>query len=145
MKKILLLGVVMVGFSLAGCASLGTTASQAYEKLAVEYATIKVVKTGATLADRQAKQAKIIAIATQAQTVLGSPSVTLAAVNAAVNAELAKLHLGAEDQMVADALVQMVSDELAAKVGAGVLNATDVVTVNAVLSWVVAGASFPVS
>lgn len=145
MKKILLLSAVMVGFSLAGCASLGTTASQAYEKLAVEYATIKVVKTGATLADRQAKQAKIIAIATQAQTVLGSPSVTLAAVNAAVNAELAKLHLAAEDQMVADALVQMVSDELAANVGAGVLNATDVVTVNAVLSWVVAGASFPVS
>lgn len=144
MKKTLLLAAVMVGFSLAGCASLGTTASQAYEKLAVEYATIKVVKTGTTPAARQAKQAKIIAIATQAQTLLASPSVTLALVRVAVNTQIASLHLAAEDQMVADVLVQVVADELAAKVGAGVLKPTDVVSVNTVLSWVVAGASFPV-
>lgn len=142
-KTGLITGSVVLAL-LAGCASLGTTANQAYEKLAVEYATIKVVKTGATPAARQAKQAKIIAIATQAQTVLASPSVTLALVKVAVNAQIASLHLAAEDQMVADVLVQMVSDELAAKVGAGVLKPTDVVTVNTVLSWVVSGASFPV-
>lgn len=135
-------GVVLA--LLAGCASLGTTANQAYEKLAVEYATIKVVKTGATPAARQAKQAKIIAIATQAQTVLTSPNVTLGMVKIAVNAEIAKQHLAAEDQMVADEFVQAVSTELAARVGAGVLKPTDVVSVNTVLSWVVAGASFPV-
>lgn len=145
MEKTGLIAASVVLAMLAGCASMGTTASQVYEKLAVEYATIKVVKTGATLADRQAKQAKIIAIATQAQTVLASPSVTLALVSTAVNAQLASMHLAAEDQMVADALVQMVNDELAAKVGAGVLSPTEVVSVNTVLSWVVAGASFPVS
>lgn len=145
MKKTLLLAAVMAVSSLAGCASLGSSANQAYEKLAVEYATIKVVKTGKTPAERQAMQAKIIAIATQAQTVLTSPNTTLALVRTAVNLQIAKQHLAAEDQMVADTLVQVVSDELAAKVGAGVLKPSDVVSVNTVLSWVVAGASFPVS
>jgi len=144
-KKTLLLAAVMAVSSLAGCASLGSSANQAYEKLAVEYATIKVVKTGKTPAERQAMQAKIIAIATQAQTVLTSPNTTLALVRTAVNLQIAKQHLAAEDQMVADTLVQVVSDELAAKVGAGVLKPSDVVSVNTVLSWVVAGASFPVS
>lgn len=145
MEKTGLIVASIVLAMLAGCASLGTTANQAYEKLAVEYATIKVVKTGATTADRQAKQARIIAIATQAQTVLTSPNVTLAAVKAAVAAQIAKQHLAAEDQMVVDVLVQMVDSELTAKIGAGILKPTDVVTVNTVLSWVVAGASFPVS
>lgn len=145
MRNLTVLATAVAVLSMtAGCASLGTTANVAYEKLAVEYATIKAVKTAKTPAARQAMQAKIIAIATQAQTVLASPSVTLALVQTAVNTQIAKQHLAAEDQMVADALVQMVSDELTAKVGAGVLKPSDVVSVNTVLSWVVAGASFPV-
>lgn len=144
MRNLTVLACAVTTVILAGCSTLGTTANQAYEKLAVEYATIKAVKTAKTPAARQAMQAKIIAIATQAQTVLASPSVTLALVQTAVNTQIARQHLAAEDQMVADALVQMVSDELTAKVGAGVLKASDVVTVNTVLSWVVAGASFPV-
>lgn len=142
MKKIMLFAAVAA--LMAGCASLGTTATQAYEKLAVEYATIKVVKTGKTTAEQQAIQARVIAIATQAQTALASPDVTLGVIMIAVNAQLAKQHLAVEDQMVADALVQLVSDELTAKIGAGILKPTDVVSVNTVLSWVVAGASFPV-
>lgn len=146
MKKALLafaIGLAM--FDMSGCATLGSTSGQATEQLVVEYATIKVVKAGGTLAQQQAKQAKIITIATQAQTVLGSPSVTLAALQAAVNAQIASLKLAPEDQMLADALVQMVAAEVADKVGTGALSAAQVVTVNTVLGWVVAGASFPIS
>lgn len=146
MKKALLtLAIGLAIFEMTGCASLGSPSTQATEQLVVEYATIKVVKTGATVADQQAKQAKIIGIATQAQTVLGSPSVTLAALQTAVTAQIAALKLAPEDQMLADALVQMVAAEVADKVGSGALDPAQVVTVNTVLGWVVAGASFPVS
>lgn len=146
MKKALLafaIGLAML--EMTGCATLGSSSSQATEQLVVEYATIKVVRAGGTLDQQHAKQAKIIAIATQAQTVLGSPSVTLAALQAAVSAQIAALKLAPEDQMLADALVKMVAAEVSDKVGTGALNAAQVVTVNTVLGWVVAGASFPIS
>lgn len=146
MKKAFYVGMIAGAvLALAGCATLGSTSEQAAEKLVVEYATIKVVNSGKTVAEKQAKAARIIAIASQAQTVLGSPSVTIALVQAAVNAQLAALKLDAADQMLADALVQAVVAEVGDKVGAGVLNPNQVVTVNAVLGWVVEGASFPVS
>lgn len=132
-------------FEMTGCASLGTQSDQAAEQLVIEYATVKVVNTGTTVAEKQAKAARIIAIATQAQTVLGSPSVTIALLQAAVTSQIGALKLDAADQMLADALVQAVVAEISDKVGSGVLNPVQVVTVNTVLGWVVQGASFPVS
>lgn len=136
---------ILLALALAGCASLGTTADQAVEKLVVESATLKVVNSGATTAAKQAKAARIIAIATQAQTVLGSPSATITLIQTAVEVQIASLKLDAADQLLADMLVQAVVAEVSDKVGAGVLNPNQIVTVNTVLSWVVAGASFPVS
>lgn len=145
MRKIYLGLMAVVAVMFAGCASLGTATQQTAEQLVVEYATLKVIGTGSTTADRQAKAAQILTIATAAKADFADPAATLATVTAQVAARIATLKLQPADQLVANALVQVVSDELAAKIGAGVLDPAKVASVNTVLGWVIEASSMPVS
>lgn len=128
----------------AGCASLGTPIQQTAEQLVVEYATLKVIGSGSTTAARQAKASQILSIASTAKADFADPAATLATVTAQVAVRIAALKLDPADQLVANALVQVVADELSAKIGAGVLNPAQVTSVNTVLGWVVEAASMPV-
>lgn len=147
MRKLFLglMAAAAVAIALTGCASLGTTTQQTAEQLVVEYATLKVVGTGSTTAARQAKAAQILTIATTAKVDFADPAATLATVTAQVAVRIAALKLAPAEQLVANALVQVVSDELAAKIGAGVLDPAKVASVNTVLNWVIEASSMPVS
>lgn len=140
---LILMGIVLA--CVAACASLGSTTQQTAEQLVVEYATLKVIGAEPTTAARQAKAAKILAIATSAKNDLANPAATLATVLAQVTAQIAAEKLDPANQLLADALVQTVAAELQAKIGAGTLDPAKVANANTVLGWVVQAASFPVS
>lgn len=145
MRNFLLGLMAAAALTFAGCASLGTATQQTAEQLVVEYATLKVIGSGSTTALRQAKAAQILSIASTAQVDVANPAATLATVTAQVAVRIAALNLSPADQLVANALVQVVTDDLAAKIGTGVLNPEQVTSVNTVLGWVVQAASMPVS
>jgi uncharacterized protein YceK len=145
MKSLALFSMALTVMLSSGCASLGTSTQQTAEQLVVEYATLKVIGAEPMTAARQAKAARILAIAVSAKADLSDPAATLATVLAKVTAQIAAEHLAPADQMLANALVETVSAELQAKIGAGVLDPAKVTTANTVLGWVVEAASFPVS
>lgn len=135
--------ILACALALSGCATLFT--GSASEKLVVQYATLKVISSGKTTADRAQKAERIRTVAGEAKTMLDTNNVTLAFLESAVRARLATLKLDAADTLLANALTETIVAELAAKVGDGILPPDQLYKVSTVLSWVIDAASFPVS
>jgi predicted small lipoprotein YifL len=104
---------------LAGCTSLGnltTPSGNVLVQVAVDVAVGQVVGTGPTA---KAKAAQISAIAQQALSIDQGSSVTLAALEGAVNAQIAKLNLPPADALAAQVLVQTVESIITQKLTGG--------------------------
>lgn len=140
--KILTALAVTLGL-LAGCATF--TQNLPVEQLVVEFATLKTIEQGKTTADRQTRAARIVAIATGAKTIVDTGNTTVAALQAAIEARVAKLGLSPADSLLAEALVQAVIAEVNKRVTSGVLSPDTAVQVDTVLGWVITTASAPVS
>lgn len=118
----------------SGCTAL--TQSSATAKLAVEYATLKVIENSAPEA-RAARRAKINQIAKDAKTFVSGQSVTLALLDAAIRKNVDFSKLSPADALLANALIDAVIQELQTRVGTGLLDPAQVLAVNAVLDWVI--------
>lgn len=125
--------------SLTGCETLEKSPNTA--SLVVQYATAKVIEAGKTPEDRSARAAKIKAIAADAKTWFDGDQVTVGLLQAAAQARIAKLNLGAADMLLANGLVQVIVTELQKKVGEGVLSPEAKMTVSQLLEWVVDAAA----
>ncbi len=129
MKK-LLLAVVFAAVA-SGCATFRD--NQPAARLAVTYATLKVIEGGD---DQVARAQKILDIANDAKHFLDGDAVTLSALEQAVRDRLAAEELSPADRLLADALVLTIAAELRERIGQGALGAEQRVTVSTVLDWV---------
>lgn len=131
---------------LAGAMALACVGCETLEKspgtasLVVQYATAKVIESGKTADERSARAARIKTIAEEARTWFDGEDVTIGFLEAAAQARIAKLNLGAADTLLANGLVQVIVQELQKKVGEGVLSPESKMTVSQVLGWIVGAA-----
>jgi len=130
--------VATLGASLmlmGGCATLDAHDGSA--KLIVTYATLKVIEQGDTPQAQIERAQKIHQIAADAKTFLAGESVTLGLLQTAIRDQIAPLNLSPADSYLADALVQVVIDELQHRVGTGVLLPDQLYQASTVLGWVI--------
>lgn len=137
MRRLLVAGAAALAVlvSFPGCATLEKAPATA--SLVTQYATAKVIEAGKTPEERTARAARIKAIASDARSWLDGDAVTISFLQQAAQDRLAKLDLSPADLLLAQGLVQVIVDELQAKVGAGVLSEATKLTVSQVLGWVV--------
>lgn len=128
--------LLAVGMQVSGCA-LTTLQSNPSARLAVTYATLKVIEDGA---DPQQRAEKVLSIATEAREFIETDALNLSQLEAALRARLADENLSPSDQLLADALILTVVAELEAKVGSGMLSPEQKLTVGTVLGWVITAA-----
>lgn len=127
--KKLILAACAVLLTLGGCKALESHETTA--RLAVTYGTVKYLET------RAEKKAEVVRVAEEIKAAASGESVTLAALEAAAMAHVAKIDSIA-DRMLATELVRAISAELAARTSGGVLSPDDVVYVQRVMDWVLA-------
>lgn len=125
MRKLLIVLVSML--PLFGCASLEKHNATAH--LVVTAATLKGIEQGWDVE-------RVRAIVTTAKALTAGEEVTLDGLRLAITRELDKLELSPADRLLATALVQVISDELQARIGTGILKPEQRVQVNQVLQWV---------
>ena len=116
---------------LAGCATLTNVD---HTRLGVMYATAKVIDGD------QGKAGKILAIAADVRERLQDEALTVAALDAAVRAQVPWASLDIADQLLADALLVELRAELEKRVGTNPFGMEQRLSVLAVLSWVEAAA-----
>lgn len=133
MKKLLLgFMVVLLGFS--ACASFNQ--NQRTMQLTVQYATLKYLEKF-DVAERPAHVQRIKDIAAAVKAVAaGTQAVSVVLLQDAVNVQLEKAGLSPADRLLASGLVQMLVQEIQARVGTGLLKSDEVVQVVQVLDWV---------
>lgn len=133
MKKLLLgFMVVLLGFS--ACASFNQ--NQGTMQLTVQYATLKYLeKFDVAELPAHAQRIKDIAAAVKA-VAAGTQAVSVVLLQDAVNVQLEKAGLSPADRLLASGLVQMLVQEIQARVGTGLLKSDEVVQVVQVLDWV---------
>jgi len=130
----LLLGAMML-LPIAGCATFND--HKAATQLVVQYATLKVIERGSTPDDQALRASRIREIATEAKTNLQKGDVPLEALKVIVGERIAKYALSPADQLLANALVQAVMDELQARVGVGAIPPDTMYQAEQVLDWVI--------
>lgn len=137
MKKLVLAPLILLTLMLGACASLGTGSTG--ERLVVQIATMKVIEAGP---DRKLRAERISTIASEAKSWLRADNVTVTALKAAATARIANLNLEPSDQLLAALLVETVAAELEKRVGDGLIPADKLISVDAVLGYVVDAAAF---
>jgi hypothetical protein len=131
-----MLAGLVLAFSLTACQTVESKPMAA--RLAVTVATLKVIEADKT--DQAARAQRVAAVARDAQKLLDGEQVTLGAIQAAVKARLDSSELSPSDRILADTLVVMISDELRARIGDGLLSPEQRLTVSTVLDWVAVAA-----
>ncbi len=118
--------------ALSGCSSIPADQQKTVAKLAVQYAVLKV-------ADKNpVKAARVAAIAKEVQAIAGGEGAnTVDLLLAIARTKVARLKLDAADQVLASALIDMVGQELKARLGTGVLTSDKLLIVGEVAGWIV--------
>ena len=132
-----LLSVVALSL-LVGCSTIEQNPNTA--KLVTQYAVLKFAEQSSP--DRKAERlANVIKVATDVKAIAANEVTSITALRSAVDVQLAKLKLSPADQLLARGLVDIVAQELAKRVGSGVLDDKQRLVVNDVMSWVIEAAS----
>lgn len=126
----------LAALALTGCAT-GNISTDPSARLAVTYATLKVIESGP---DSEVRAAKIRDIASEARQFIETDALSLDQLSSALRARIAHEGLNPSDQLLADALILTVMSELEARVGSGLLSPEQKLTVGAVLGWVIVAA-----
>jgi hypothetical protein len=129
----------LVAATLPACKTIDQ--HQASASLVVKYATMKVIEQAGATDAQFARATRIRSIAADVEKFAGGEAVTIAALEAAVRAQLPS-DLSPADRFLADALVQSVVQELQARVGSGLLNPEQLLQVRQVLGWVIEATSY---
>lgn len=126
---------VLTAMLLSGCAMLQQSPTTAH--LAVTVATMKVVEAGDNPVERAQR---VIAVANEAKRLIDNEAVTIDVLEEAIKNRLDQEPLAPSDRLLADALIITIADELRARVGMGLLDEQQRLTVSTVLGWVVRAA-----
>lgn len=125
-----ILFLTICGFT--GCSSIGANVDQS--KLIVQVVVMKVIEADKDHAHDRA--VKVAQIASDAKSFLDTTDTTVVALEAAVNMRIATLNLSPADQILAQAVVAAVVQELAGRVGQGLLSPDQKFTASEVLGWI---------
>ena len=126
-----LAAAIFVYTVISGC----TLTQDARAKLAVQYATLKLIESDD---DPAAKAARIRLVAHEALYLTDRDDrVTAALIESAVRRTINWGALSLADRMAADALSTAIREEVEARVGSGDLDPEAVISVQTVLSWVI--------
>lgn len=125
---------IFVYTAMSGC----TLTQDARAKLAVQYATLKLIESDD---DPVAKAARIRLVANEALYLTDQEDrVTAALIESAVRHKINWGALSLADRMAADALITAIREEVEARVGSGDLDPEAMISVQTVLSWVIEAA-----
>lgn len=162
MKKLITARAVALTFcvgivAIAGCASIGNFLNQnsLAAQLVVQEATARVIEAGGSAADKQARAQKIAIITAQVKQVIDTTAMDLPSIVAFVGQQVLAIKLGPADAILAQGLIDVLTQEIAAKVCPGstvpasttappsatvpaacTIPATFTATADTVLSWV---------
>lgn len=143
MKTLICMQIVAIALVLlVGCASFERNQSAA--KLAISYSVLKYVESAGDTNAQAARAARVRNVAERALALTDGKDVILAAVEAAVRAEVAKLNLSPADLMLADGLIAVISDEISKRVGEGILSPEQLVQTKVVLGWIINATDFAI-
>ena len=123
---------------LLGCATLEERPATA--KLVTQYAVLKFADQSSPI-KRADRIAKVVDIATQVKGMSAGESVSVGLLKGAVYSELLKLELAPPDALLANALVDLLAEELLARVGDGVLSPEQQLQVVQVMDWIIEAAA----
>jgi predicted small secreted protein/molybdopterin converting factor small subunit len=123
--------LVALALLVSGCPTTpGTQKSMA--KLAVQIAVIKVA------ANNPEKAARVASIAKAVKEIAGDENAnTVDLLVAIARAKVDKLNLANEDRILANGLIDLVGEELKAKLGEGVLTSDKLLFVGEVAGWII--------
>ena len=134
---------LFVSFCLAlifvGCATFEKHENSA--KLVTQYAVMKFAEQSSP-ERRDERIANVKRIAEGVKALATNQEVSIEGLQSVVGAQIAKLGLSPADSFLAMALVQMVAEELKARVGDGVLSADAKLQVAEVMDWVIGATAF---
>lgn len=123
--------LIAVPLTQTGCSSMTVQDKQLIAKVAVSYATIKVVEKNPAYA------AKIAAIAKSVKDVAdGETAYTVALLDAYVRSRIDWTKLSAADMMLVNALLDEVKLQLEARIGNGTLDSAKLLVVKEVATWI---------
>lgn len=134
LSRMVSLFVFAIGLLLSACTAIESNPVTA--RLAVVYASLKVIES-APISQQAARRARIHQIALDAKTLISGEAVTIALLEAAIRDRVDFTKLSPADTALADALIDMVMQELQNRVGTGLLDPAQVLAVNTVLDWVI--------
>lgn len=138
MKHLLLVGVVLS--CLFGCASLDTESTR--DRLGVQATTMALIERADNPA---AKASSVLESVAKARTLLDMADVSVSDIRVALLARVAERDLSPLEKMVALEAINALSDEVEIRLGAGMLDPAERISVNTVLSWVEGAARLYVS
>jgi hypothetical protein len=130
--RILVLGLILP--ILFACSSNPSARDEAIIDLTISYATAKYIE------DRPESRETIVRVATAAKA-LNSGDTSLLVLQEFVDSEINKLSLSPADEALARGLVALITAEIEAKIGEGLLSPEQRVRVDRVLDLVIATAS----
>lgn len=127
--------------SLTGCSSWNFNDGDigAAERFGITVATMKYVESEVTPEDRKARAERVIKVANEAKSFLNTGTASLDLLQSAVLQRL-PADLSPSDRMLAAVLIQVVTEELKARVGAGIIPPNQMYQVSAVLGIVISAA-----
>jgi hypothetical protein len=118
----------------SGCKSSETVAA----RVAVSYATAKLIEKQTGVEERAAQAREILAVLDKVEELAQSDSTSIDALRAYVAQRLD--HLSPADRMLAGVLIDVAYEALKEKVGTGVIDPEKLVKIREVLAWVREGA-----
>lgn len=133
MNKLYLLALLAVSLVFTGCSStqLSTPTAKVAGKIAVQYATIKVLKNNPT------KAQALLDIAKTVKAVAGTEGFdTVDALIALIKTKVDFSHYAPEDAFLANSLIDLIGIELKDAVGAGRIPTAKLPAIAEVASWV---------
>lgn len=119
---------------LSGCQTLQTQPATA--KLTIQYAVLKFAEqSGGDV--RASRLANVKKIAIDVKALASGSSTNVGFLHDAVNDQLLKLKLSPADRLLANGLVDIVTNELLQRIGTGALSPDQVLAVSQVMDWII--------
>lgn len=135
MRKLIVLALAL---SLAGCATIEKNPNSA--KLVTQYAVLKFAEQSSP-ERRAARLENVKKIAADVKAIAANEDASIGFLQSAVDLQIAKLNLSPADKLLAKGLVDMISQELLKRVGAGALSPDAKVQVSLVMDWILEAAA----
>jgi hypothetical protein len=126
-----IIGILLV-LTITGCSFFGKPENQPTAKVLVQYATAKAIKGDTSRALR------VKAIATEVQAALKSDEqATVVLISGLIRAKVKWDRLSPEDRALGEYLIQLIEQELTARLGDGILSPDKMLVAVDVLQWVI--------